>query len=136
MKQANRRPAAAGAAPARGTSESSDGLGLWLTMAQRLKCVIDLAKKGALVHCFIRADLNDGTDTQRAMDRVFVELYQQLGACPLAIKMPRVPCASDKALGRDERSAEAMNLYEGARNRSEPLHRCTGLSRRMWMPPP
>ena len=81
------------------------GLGRWLYMARRFECVTDLAKKGTLVHRLIRADFYEGTESQWAVDRVFVELYQQFGEWAPAIKMPGVPNASDKSLSCDERSA-------------------------------
>ena len=48
-------------------------------MARRFECVTDLAKKGTLVHRLIRADFYEGTESQWAVDRVFVELYEQFG---------------------------------------------------------
>ena len=46
-------------------------------MARRFECVTDLAKKGTFVYRLIRADFYEGTESQWAVDRMFVELYQQ-----------------------------------------------------------
>ena len=86
--------------------------------------MIDLLKKSAYVDGTFGANLNQRTYPQWTKTFVLIELYQQLRTGVLSIKMTGVPFARKKALDRDGRSADTMDLDKSAMQRIQPLRWC------------